>query len=193
MSDFHERRRKQARTLRLFRKIHRTAGALLFVVFMVVSISGFLLGWKKNSGGKILPKSYQGTSTNLADWLPWDTLQTIAFQTLRDSISPDINLELQRIDARPDKGMVKYVFDKHYWGVQLDGATGEVLKVTRRNHDIIENIHDGSILDIWLGTNSENLKLIYTTITGLSLLTFTITGFWLWFGPKRMRHLSRND
>jgi uncharacterized iron-regulated membrane protein len=184
-------RKRQAQILRTFRKVHRTTGAFLFVIFFIVSISGLLLGWKKHSGGTLLPKSYVGTSTDLKDWLPLDSLQTRAFTALRDSVSPDLSLDLQRIDARPEKGMIKFVFDQHYWGIQLDGATGEVLKITRRRHDLVENIHDGSIMDIVLGTGSETLKLIYTSIVGSALFTFTVTGFWLWYGPKRMIRAHR--
>ena len=176
-----------AKTLRIVRKIHRTTGALLFVFFFVIAITGLLLGWKKNSNGIILPKSYQGTSTELKDWLPLDTLQNIAFNTMKDSINQNIDLELQRIDARPEKGMVKFIFDNHYWGVQLDGSTGDVLAITKRRSDFFENIHDGSILDIIFSTKGEIIKLIYTTIMGTALLIFTITGFWLWYGPKIMR------
>ena len=177
--------------LRVFRKVHRLTGAFLFIFFFVVSITGLLLGWKKHSGGRLLPESYVGTSTNLEDWLPLGALQRQAFSALHDSVSSDLSLDLQRIDARPEKGMVKFVFDEHYWGVQLDGATGEVLKITRRRHDLVENIHDGSIMDILTGTNSETLKLIYTTIIGSALFVFTATGFWLWYGPKWMIRVQR--
>ena len=180
-------KKKYAKTLRIVRKIHRTMGALLFIFFFIIAITGLLLGWKKNSNGIILPNSYQGTSTNLQYWLPLDTLQEIAFKTLKDSIDNNIDLDLQRIDARPEKGMIKFVFDNHYWGVQLDGATGDILAITKRRSDFFENIHDGSILDIIFGTNGEIIKLIYTSIMGISLLIFTITGFWLWYGPKLMR------
>ena len=176
-----------AKILRKVRKVHRTSGALLFSFFFIVAVTGLLLGWKKNSNGKILPKSYIGSSVYLKDWLSLDSLQTIAFSTIQDSLGKDIDLNLQRIDARPEKGMVKFVFDHHYWGIQLDGATGEVLAVTRRRSDLIENIHDGSILDVIFGTSGEILKLIYTSIMGLALLIFTITGFWLWYGPKIIR------
>ena len=146
-----------------------------------------MLGWKKHSNGLILPKSYKGTSTNLKDWLPVDSLHTIACAILHDSVSKDLSLELERIDIRKDKGMVKFVFIDHFWGIQLDGATGQLLHIERRNSDIIENIHDGSILDYYFGTTGEQIKLVYTSVMGLALFTFTITGFWLWYGPKRMR------
>lgn len=181
------KRQKQARVIRIFRKIHRTTGAFLFVFFFVVSITGLLLGWKKHSDGLILPKSYKGTSTDLKDWLPLDSLHANACKILHDSISSELSLELERIDVRKDKGMVKFVFIDHYWGIQLDGATGKLLHIERRRSDFIENIHDGSILDYYFETEGEPFKLVYTSVMGLALLTFTITGFWLWYGPKRMR------
>lgn len=180
-------RQQQAKTLRIFRKIHRTTGALLFVFFFIVSVTGLLLGWKKHSGGLILPKSYQGTSTDLKNWLPMDSLHKNACTILHDSVSAKLSLELERIDLRMDKGMVKFVFADHFWGIQLDGATGELLHIERRHSDFIEKIHDGSVLDYYLGTSNGQIKLVYTTIMGTALLIFTVTGFWLWYGPKRMR------
>jgi uncharacterized iron-regulated membrane protein len=181
------KRIRQAKVLRGFRKVHRTLGAFLFVFFLVVSVSGLLLGWKKHSGGIILAKSYAGKSTDAKDWLPVHVLQEKANQIAREQISPDFKLDLDRIDFRPDKGMVKFVYLQDYWGVQLDCTTGELLHLERRRADFIENLHDASYFDNLLGTSNGQIKLIYTSVVGLALLIFTITGFWLWFGPKRMR------
>ncbi|MER3376282.1 MAG: PepSY domain-containing protein [Allomuricauda sp.] len=185
-------RKKQARVLRVFRKIHRTTGALLFIFFFFISVTGLLLGWKKNTNGIILPKSQEGTSTELVDWLSVDSLHTIACNALHTSVSPDLSLELDRIDIRKDKGMVKFVFVEQYYEVQLDGATGNVLSIGQRKSDFLENVHDGSILDRYWDTNGA-IKLVYTSVMGISLLMFTITGFWLWYGPKRMRKTSKNN
>ncbi|WP_303921800.1 PepSY domain-containing protein [Draconibacterium sediminis] len=179
-------RAKQAKLIRNFRKIHRITGLVLFVFFLFVAISGILLTWKKNSGGLILPKSQKGTSTELSEWLPLERLQSIALQVYRDSISAETLPELDKIDVRQRKGMVKFVFNEGYWGIQLDGATGAVLQIERRWSDLIENIHDGSVLDHWFRT-AGGLKLFYSSVTGLALLLFSVTGFWLWYGPKRMR------
>jgi uncharacterized iron-regulated membrane protein len=179
--------KKQAGLLRIFRKIHRITGIVLFVFFFFVSVTGILLGWKNHSGGAILPKSCQGSSTDFRDWLPVDSLYSIACRVLHDSVSAELSTELERVDIRKDKGMVKFVFTDHYRGIQLDGATGQLLHIDRRLSDVIENIHDGSILDYFFGTGGEQIKLVYTSIMGLALLTFTITGFWLWYGPKRMK------
>lgn len=166
-------------------------GALLFIFFFVVACTGLLLGWKKDTGGFILAKTYQGSSNDLKDWLPIHVLHEKAVGVMRESAPPGLSLALDRIDVRPDKGVVKFVFVEHYWGVQLDGATGEVLHVERRRADFIENVHDGSILDYLAGTEGGQIKLAYTSIMGLALLLFTVTGFWLWYGPKRFRAKSK--
>jgi len=114
-------------------------------------------------------------------------LNIIACKILHDSVSPGLSPKLDRIDIRKEKGMVKFVFIDRYWGIQLDGATGQLLHIERRRSDFIENIHDGSIFDYLLKTNQGQIKLFYTSIMGLALLTFTVTGFWLWYGPKRIR------
>ena len=184
------KRKKQAKTLRIFRKVHRTTGALLFIFFFFISVTGLILGWKKNSNGTILPKTQKGTTANLKEWLPVDSLHTIACYTLRSKVSSDMSLELDRIDIRKEKGSVKFVFVDHFYEVQLDGATGNVLSIGQRHSDFLENVHDGSILDRYLGTNGY-IKLVYTTIMGISLFIFTVTGFWLWYGPKRMRRQTK--
>ena len=182
---------KPANLIRVLRKIHRTIAIFLFAFFLVVSVTGLLLGWKKNSGGLILPPSSTGISKDLKTWLPIDSLRGIAVRALHDSVSVSLSDELERIDARPQKGMVKFVFADDYWEIQLDGTTGKVLLVERRRSDIIENIHDGTILDILFNTENDQFKLSYTTIMGLSLLMLTISGFWLWYGPKRLRKQKR--
>lgn len=185
------KRQNQAGLLRTFRKLHRTTGALLFVFFFVIAITGLLLGWKKNSGDYLLPKTYKGTSTNLKDWLPIDSLHKNACRFMLDSVSGTASLQLQRIDIRVDKGIAKFVFDHDYIGMQIDGATGQLLHIDKRRSDFVENIHDGSILDRYFNTAGKPIKLIYTSIMGLALLLFTITGFWLWYGPKKMRKANQ--
>ncbi|HZK08079.1 MAG TPA: PepSY-associated TM helix domain-containing protein [Bacteroidales bacterium] len=190
------KRKKQTKLLREFRKIHRALGAALFIFLFIVCTTGLMLGWKKNSGGLILPKTPVGTSTDLKNWLPLDSLHTIACNVLHDSVSSELSVELVKIDIRKKYGIVKFVFVDGYWGIQLDGTTGEVLNVQTRVSDLVEGIHDGSILDQYFGTTGGPIKLIYTSIMGLALLTFTITGFWLWYGPKRMKkekHATEND
>ena len=79
-------RQQQAKTLRIFRKVHRALGATLFLFFFIVAISGLLLGWKKHSGGLILAPTYKGSSSDLKDWLPLDSLHRLACAYLRDLV-----------------------------------------------------------------------------------------------------------
>jgi hypothetical protein len=91
-----------------------------------------------------------------------------------------------------DLWSVNFVFNNHFWGIQIDCATGKLLHIEERRSDYIEKIHDGSIIDFYIGNKGGQFKLVYTSIMGLALLTFTITGFWLWYGPKRMRKRATN-
>jgi len=179
-----KRRTKQAKILRGFRKVHRITGALLFVFFFVVSITAALLGWKKNSGDVLLPKVREGSTTQVDQWQPIAALLEKANLEMQDS-----DTTLDRIDIRPDKGVAKFLYENRE-EVQVDGATGAVLYKGTRTSDIIENIHDGSILDRYFNTG-DIIKVIYTTVMSLALLLFTVTGFWLWYGPKRMRKANR--
>jgi uncharacterized iron-regulated membrane protein len=168
MNQVKSKRQRQAKNIRTFRKIHRTTGIFLFVFFIIVSLSGILLGWKKHSGEIIIPKTYIGTSNDLKKWLSLDELHIKADNILSDSV-------------------FKFIYANDLWEIQLDAATGKLLNIGKRNSDLIENIHDGSILDSYFGTSNGQIKLIYTTIMGTALLLFSLTGFWIWYGPKRMR------
>ena len=72
----------------------------LFAVFIIVSVTGLMLGWKKHSGGWLLPESVRGTSTELKDWLTLDSLYINACSILSDSVSPGLSHDLERIDVR---------------------------------------------------------------------------------------------
>jgi uncharacterized iron-regulated membrane protein len=180
-------RKQQAIILRKTRKFHRIMGINLLLLFLLISISGLLLGWKKNSNGWILPETHQAKISGHENQLPLDTLQTIASRALHDAVGKHLSTKIDRIDVRPDKGIVKFIFKHHYWGVQVVTATGEVVSIRPRRHDFIENLHDGSILDHIFNTRGEILKLFYTTFMGFSLISFTLTGFWLWYGPRLLK------
>ncbi len=179
-------RKKQAKLLRVFRAIHRKMGALLFVFFFGISVSGFLLGLKKNSFGVLQSKTQKGIAASFKTWLPMDVLKKKAVLYVNSMVKTEEGLQIKRIDVREAKGVVKFIFSDYY-AVQIDGATGEVLLLERRYSDFIEELHDGSVLDTYFKTTGNPIKLIYTTIMSGALLLFTITGFWLWLGPKRMR------
>lgn len=180
--------RKLAWITRVFRQVHRKIAIVLFVFFFIISVTGLLLGWKKQTG--LLAPTETGISPDASEWLSIDSLQALASQYLKDSVSADLSAEIDRIDIRMGKGIAKFLFADHYWGVQLDCTSGKLLSIEKRGSDLIEDIHDGTVLDHWLGTG-ENAMAGYTLIMGTSLLMLTVTGFWLWYGPKRIRKAKR--
>ena len=173
------RRQRQAKVLRHTRRIHRWSGLTLFVFFFVIGTTSVLLGWKKQSD-YLQPSTARGSSTELAEWLPADQLLRLAQTALADSLGPDYATTIDRIDYRPTKGSIKFLFEGHYQEVQLDGATGKLLSLGTRRSDWIEHLHDGSLI-------SEPFKVVYSTVMGLATVVFTVSGFWLWYGPRRMR------
>lgn len=178
-------RQQKAKVLRATRKLHRLSGISLFMFFFIMAVTGILLGWKKHSGEVIMPDTYRGTTIEMAEWLPLDRLSLLAVSALEKQTGE--RLEVDRIDVRPGKGVLKVLFKDKQLEVQLDGATGEVLSVGRRHNDWIEQVHDGSIIDDWLGISHGIFKVFYNSLMGVALIIFTVTGFWLWYGPKRMR------
>ncbi|MBC7872497.1 MAG: PepSY domain-containing protein [Ferruginibacter sp.] len=183
--------KQQARLLRWFRWLHRKIAIFLFAFFLVISITGLLLGIKKQTG--LLAPTQKGISSDLSTWQSIDSLQKNAIRFLRDSVSSSLSTTIDRIDIRPDKGIVKFTFKDHFKGVQLDGTTGKLLSIETRKSDFIEKIHDGSILDKIFGTGADQVKTTYTVVMGLSLLMLVLSGFWLWYGPKRLRKKKRHS
>lgn len=184
--------KQQASLLRTFRSLHRYTGALLFFFFFWIALSGLFLGWKKHSGGAILPKTQRGEAQALINWMPIGQLADQAVAALK-AAEPEAGAIIDRMDVRPGKGVVKVRFKGHHTEVQVDGATGEILQIGTRHSDWLEALHDGSIIEGPLGISGGYFKLIYTTVMALALLLFTVTGFWLWYGPKHLRATKRSQ
>jgi hypothetical protein len=174
---------KIAKNTRFYRKIHKWISVPLFVFMFLIGATGLLLGWKKAAG--ILPSTKKGSNTEASTWISLDNIQKTAQQFTKDSLK--LSNEIDRIDVRPQKGVAKIVFTEHFTELQIDCATGKILSISRRNSDIIEKIHDGSILDFFVKTKNDEIKLFYTTIVSLGLILLSFSGFWLWYNPKRIK------
>lgn len=158
--------------VRWYRKYHRQFGVVLLAFVVLSSVTGLLLSWKKQVN-LIQPATQIGQTESLAEWKSVDELAAIASALMPDN-------QIDRMDIRPDKGIVKVIFVDGSWEVQLDGATGEVLSHARRHSDWIEQLHDLSII-------SDGVKLVTMSLLALGLLVLGLSGFWLYFGPKIIR------
>lgn len=132
------------------------------------------------------PPTQKGVSTELATWLPMDMLAQLAQKALLEQHPAEKTNKIDRMDVRPSKGIVKVLFKKGNWEVQLDGKTGKVKSIAKRHSDWIEALHDGSII-------SDGFKLISMNFIGFGLIFMIATGLWLWYGPKRYRVLKKRN
>lgn len=169
--------------LRAARRYHRYIGIFLLVLALISAFTGLLLAWKKQSA-LLQPPTLKGAGGELIEWRPLAELAETARQVFVAKYPDQKDNNIDRIDVRPSKGIVKVLFEKGWWEVQVDGVTGEALSISKRHSDWIEALHDGSII-------SEGFKLLSMNILGFGLLFLLITGFFLWYGPKRLRILKK--
>ena len=117
--------------MRRYRKFHRYFGLALAIFLLISALTGLLLGWKKDANW-IQPPTQKGISKDLAEWKSLDELAKIG-QTALVAYSPEQKgNKIGKMDVRPSKGVVKVVFKKGNWEVQIDGTSGEVKSIAKR-------------------------------------------------------------
>ena len=174
---------KYVKSLRNFRNYHKMVGLTIAVLLLISAITGILLALKKEFD-VLQPPTQAGESEMLADWKPIGELAAIAEAAFYQKYPEEKGNSIERMDVRPSKGVVKVLFKKGWWEVQIDGSSGEVKSIAKRHSDWIEALHDGSII-------SDGFKLISMNFLGLGLLIMIITGLWLWYGPKKVRKIKK--
>ena len=167
--------------LRRTRPLHRWVGVPLTLFILLSSLTGILLGWKKQSA-LLQPPVQRGASVESKDWQPLHRISEVAQAELRTRLGTPPG-PIDRLDVRPSRGVAKVLFREGFWEVQVDLTTAEVLAVNRRASDFIETLHDGSIL-------GEGARVALSTLLGLGLLTLSLSGLWLWWGPRLTRRSS---
>jgi len=160
---------------------HRYLGLVLALLLIISAVTGILLALKKDVAA-IQPVTQRGAVTDLNQWKDLAELVVLGKEALYEKYPEEIGNKVDKIDVRPDKGMVKILFENDNWEVQLDGASGAVLSIDVRYSDWIESLHDGSIF-------GKMFKLTAMNFLGWGVILLASTGFWLWYGPKRLRGL----
>lgn len=172
--------RKVAKSVRRYRALHKYIGITLAVIVLVSSITGILLAWKKQSD-LLQPPTQKGITTELSELA---SVKEMVDQVVLAVDSLGLTVEnLDRLEYRATKGIAKAIFDTGNWEVQIDASNLEILSVAKRHSDWIEQLHDGSII-------SEIFKLISMNVLGIGLLILILSGYWLWYGPKKIRRLK---
>jgi len=144
-----------------------------------------MLAWKGSFNSSVYSNKKIQATSNQAEWLTLDSLEKQAIQSLKmhSSQHPE---HAEKVEIRPSKGIITFQF-KNYYYVQIDGTSGNVIMIEKRWGGIIQDIHDGAIIDGFISNKNGLAKKIYTVLMGLVLLTFTITGFYLWFKPNQIK------
>ena len=109
-------------------------------------------------------------------------LATISSLACRGAVPADID----RVDVRPDKRLYKVLSAHHYAEMQLCAVTGEVLGVSWRPSDLLENIHDGSFCGNW--AHDWHMPAV-----SAALLFLVCSGMWLWIEPALYRRRRRKQ
>ena len=177
--------KSKVKALRLYRVFHRWLGIPLILFFFIIGITSILLAWKKKA--ELLPPTLKTKVENGTWILPSEMVKIGESEMAKLGLDPEVD----RIDIRPDKGIAKVTFKTHFTEVQVDGYSGNVLSVSTRHSDWIEKVHDGSIVDYYW-TGEEGAKLTYSTLTSLGLILMSISGFYLWYFPKKIRKLKQH-
>ena len=151
----------------------------------LVGVTGLLITWKDQLQFK--PKSQESIANNRS-LISLDIIKNNAIKHIENlNLSPEIN----RIDYRPDKGIAKVRFENHFTELQVDCYSGEIVSEKQRTADLIEMIHDGSILDYVFKNQSTPIKLFYSTVTSAGLMLLSFSGFMLWLKPKQLKKLKQ--
>ena len=178
--------RALAKNTRWYRRLHKTVAIPLVALLFLIGITGLLLTWKDEL--KLKPPSQ-----NIVQQQNLIGLESIENIAINYSDSLNLDNTINRIDYRPSKGIAKVRFEYHFTELQINCYTGDIISVKQRTADIIEMIHDGSIIDYLFKSDSHYTKLLYSTLTSLGLILLSISGFMMWLRPKQIKAIKQKN
>ncbi len=167
--------RPRLRASFLNRRVHYWTGAFVALPLLVIAATGILLQVKKQVPW-VQPPERRGTGTEPAVGLEEILARVRSVPGLGVTGWADVN----RLDVRPGKGMVKVLL-RNGWEVQVDLGTGEVLQTAYRRSDLIEQIHDGSLFA------GDWTRFGVFLPAGAALLLLAGSGLWMFWQPFGVR------
>jgi len=171
--------------LQQFRNLHKKFASVLFVFFFLIGLTGSLLSFKSAFTKVIFENKQISGEIKLAAILPLDSLETIATSTLNEKASTSFK-KSEKVEIKLSKGTVIFYY-KDAYSIQVNGASGAPILIEKKFGGIIQDIHDGAIVDSLLTNKLSLSKKVYSIIMGLSLLLLTITGTYMWYKPKMIK------
>jgi len=158
------------------RKIHKWIGVFACLFLMTMAATGFLLAIKKRAEW-LQPAALSGGAVDGPG-------QVIGMDKVYEAVRGEPGFEsfedIDRIDYRPDKNLFKVRSKDKLYEVQVDGATGEVLKKAPRNDQLTENIHDMSFF-------SDAMHDWWLPVVAVGLFSLGLTGVVMFFTPYTRR------
>jgi uncharacterized iron-regulated membrane protein len=159
------------------RTVHKWFGIIFAIALLNFSITGLLLLEKKNFDW-IQPPTQNGSQGSVDQFITNQQLfETVLAEKHTDFKNID---DINRVDFRPDKRVFKVRSKNNYSEIQVDAVTGKILSIAKRNSDMIEAWHDGSMFGQFV---HQYLMPIVAIIT----IILTITGLYLWLEPAIKR------
>ncbi|MDT8342598.1 MAG: PepSY domain-containing protein [Longimicrobiales bacterium] len=152
---------------------HLWMGVLVSLALVVLCVTGILLNHKRALG--LMPDVENPAAQPAVRALPLHELVAAAGAALAPAGPVP---EVDRMDVRPDDGLVKVRFDDRVvTEVTLDLATGAVLHVGERNDVFLEKLHSGEILG--------DRGVLVSDAVAVLLTLLLVSGYWLWLYPRR--------
>jgi uncharacterized iron-regulated membrane protein len=166
------------------RIFHRWTGLVASLFLLTLAATGFLLAIK----GKVpwmRPPEVSAEAVQSAAAIV--ELEIVLTAVLALGIPELTSIkDIDRIDYRPKSNIFKVVSKRAYHEVQVDGKTGKVLSVAKRNDQWIEDIHDLSFF------HDAGRDWVLPTVS-LLLAGLATTGLGLYFTPVVRRWRFRNS
>jgi uncharacterized iron-regulated membrane protein len=163
--------------------LHTWLGVFLGLLMLSLSVTGVFVAFK-NEVEYLQPAARAGAKGEIAEVVaPAQVAEIIVGLGLPEATTvADIN----RIELRPSKRMYKVRLEQSsLWRapreIQVDAITGAILNDGVRGDQLWMDLHS-------LAVFGEATKLITMTLSGVSLVWLTLTGYYLWLHP----HLLRN-
>lgn len=166
---------------KLLRNLHKVSGLVGSLFLVTISVTGFVLALKAQLPN-VRPATQKGAK----------------IERLSEAVHPSVALEaalgvglpllaklddVDRFEYHAGKNVYKIHSVAGYHEVQVDGGSGKVLQVGRRNDQFMEDVHDLSIFH-------PALREVVLPVIGVVLFFLGVSGVVMYFVPvaRRIKH-----